>query len=305
MTLFIRRSLSSWGSALNPVRDPLRGRGMILTTLAVTLVSVACGGSAPPPETTEAVKDGAPRATKSSGGGAAVSQELGSIDQRAVEQTLAKLETKLETCHKQGRDRVEYLSGDMKVFLRIGQDGRVKYSYFTESTVGDRDTEKCILDLFGGAQWPKPQGGEAEVRNGFGWSAGGERQPAAWTADKVSNALEEDKDAKTALAKCKEGISGDFHVTAYVEPGDVDGEGLPASKGPSGGGKKSGAKGDKKAAGGLTSSQGQDRGGKFKSIGVAPPSKEGAEKIDCIVDALKPLSLPSPGSYAAKVSFSL
>ena len=46
-------------------------------------------------------------------------------------------------------------------------------------------------------------------------------------------------------------------------------------------------------------------GGKFKSLGVAAPNKEGAEKVDCLVDALKNLSLPSPGSYAAKVKFAL
>ena len=49
----------------------------------------------------------------------------------------------------------------------------------------------------------------------------------------------------------------------------------------------------------------KDQGGRFKAIGVATKSKEGAEKIDCIVEALKALELPSPGSYAAKVTFSL
>jgi hypothetical protein len=266
---------------------------------------IACGGSKPPPKTEETAKDETPKKNEG-GGGPSVAQELGSIDQRAVEQTFAKLETKLEGCHKQGRDRVEYLSGDMKVLLRIGQDGKVKYSYFDESTIGDRETEKCILDLFGATDWPKPQGGEAEVRNGFGWSAGGERQPTPWGAEKVSAALDDDKEAKSAIAKCKAGVSGDFRVTAYVEPGEVEGhhgsgKGAATStgKGPAkGGGKKGGKKGDKKGPG-----HGGEHGGKFKSLGVAPPGKEGADKVDCIVEALKGLSLPSPGSYAAKVTF--
>ena len=75
-------------------------------------------------------------------------QELGSIDERAVERKFDELQGKLEGCHKQGRSRVEYLAGDVKVFLRIGKDGRVKYSFFEESTLGDRETEKCLLDLF-------------------------------------------------------------------------------------------------------------------------------------------------------------
>ncbi len=259
--------------------------------------AVSCGGSAPPPKTEEAAKDPA-TSGEQGGNGASVSQELGSIDQRAVEQTFSKLEAKLETCHKQGRDRVEYLAGDMKVFLRIGQDGRVKYGFFDESTLGDRDTEKCILDLFAATDWPKPQGGEAEVRNGFGWPAGGERQPTPWGPEKVTGALDDDKEAKDALKKCKSGVSGDFRVTAYVEPGEVEGDhaGKAAATKPPAGKKKAPKKGEKNGA---------EHGGRFKSIGVVPPGKEGADKVDCIVDALKGVALPSPGSYAAKVTFPL
>jgi hypothetical protein len=252
-----------------------------------------------------------------------MSQELGSIDQRAVEQTFAKLQGKLESCHSQGRGRVEYLSGDVKVFLRIGQDGRVKYGWLDESTLGDRDTEKCLIDLFQATQWPKPQGGEAEVRNGFGWPAGSERQPTPWGPEKVTAALEDDKDSKKNVEKCKSGVSGDFRVTAYVEPGEVDGD---VAHDPKSDGKTAESKtGDGKTADGKGAGKGppkkdgkhdngkpndkkpapKEHGGKFKAIGVSPPNKEGAEKVDCVVEALKGLSLPSPGSYAAKVTFQL
>lgn len=274
--------------------------------LLVALGAPACGGSTPPPKTDEQ-----PRETpkKTAGGGPSVSQELGSIDQRAVEQTFDKLQSKLETCHSQGRSRVEYLSGDVKVFLRIGQDGRVRYGYFDESTLGDRETERCLLDLFGATGWPAPEGGEAEVRNAFGWPGGSERPPTPWGPEKVAGALEADKDVSAAVEKCKAGTPGEFRMTAYVEPGDVaavqhgSGAGAGRSNGAGhakGGGKKGSGKkaGDgKKAA--------VEHGGRFKSIGAAPPGKDGAEKVDCVIEALKPLSLPSPGSYAAKVTFSL
>ncbi len=297
------------------VRRWFSGALVTVAVGAAMLSGPGCGGSTPPPKTEDTAKEDPPKEDK--GSGASVSQELGSIDQRAVEQTFAKLEAKLESCHKQGRDRVEYLSGEMKVFLRVGQDGKVKYGYFDESTLGDRETEKCILDLFAATDWPKPQGGEAEVKNAFGWSAGSERQPTPWTPDKVSAALDEDKDAKKAVEKCKSGVTGDFRVTAYVEPGEVEshhgsgvGAGRSNGKGQAKGGgkKKGGKKSDKKGAAGagaVGAERGGAHGGKFKSIGVAPPNKEGAEKIDCIVDALKPLPLPSPGSYAAKVTFPL
>ncbi|MCW5836166.1 MAG: AgmX/PglI C-terminal domain-containing protein [Labilithrix sp.] len=265
----------------------------------VSLAAVACGGSTPPPKTEEPAREEPAREVPS--GGPTIEQELGSIDQRAVERKFDDLQSKLEVCHKQGRDRVEYLSGDVKVFMRVGKDGRVRYSWFEESTLGDRDTEKCILDLFAATDWPKPQGGEAEVRNGFGWPGGSERAPTPWGPEKIIGALDDDKDAKKGVEKCKSGVSGEFHVTAYVEPGEVEGE-QGGGKGPGKGGKNPG-KGGKQGAN--AAKAGGEHGGRFKAIGVAPPGKEAADKVDCIVDALKNLPLPSPGSYAAKVTFSL
>jgi hypothetical protein len=282
------------------------GAKRLLGAVALASVALACGGSTPPPKMEEAAKE-EPREAKPSGG-PTIEQELGSIDERAVEKKFNDLQTKLETCHKKGRDRVDYLAGDVKVFLRVGKDGRVRYSWFEESTIGDRDTEKCILELFGATDWPKPQGGEAEVRNGFGWPAGGERPPTSWGPEKVSGALEGDKDTKHAVGKCKTGVKGEFRVTAYVEPGEPEGaaDAKSAAKEPA---KKPAKKGDKPAkhpaAKGGKADASDDHGGRFKAIGVAPPGKEGAEKVDCIVDAIKNLSLPSPGSYAAKVTFSL
>ena len=47
------------------------------------------------------------------------------------------------------------------------------------------------------------------------------------------------------------------------------------------------------------------KGGKVVAAGVATSSKEGAEQVKCIVDAVQSMKMPSPGSYAAKVAFSL
>jgi hypothetical protein len=69
-----------------------------------------------------------------------------------------------------------------------------------------------------------------------------------------------------------------FKVTAYVQPGEP------------GTGKKH------KHAG---------PHGKVVAVGVASPNKEGDSKADCIVDAVKDWKMPSPGAYAAKVTFSL
>jgi hypothetical protein len=259
-----------------------------LLVAITTLVAVACG-SAPPPPPAQPKPESDDTAKRPSGPTPQVEQELGSIDQRAVERKFGALQGELEKCHQQGRDRVEYMSGDVKIFMRVGKDGKVRYSYFEESTIGDRDTEKCILDVLGRTTWPQPQGGEAEVRNGFGWGPGGERAPTQWGPEKVIGALDEAKDVKKDVQKCKAGTKGDFIVTAYVEHDDSPPDEKPAAK------PAANKKHGKKA--------GKDHGGKFKAIGIIPPNKDGADKVDCIVDALKPLKLPTPGSYAAKVTF--
>lgn len=247
--------------------------------LAVSLV--ACGGATPPPKTEEPQETVA----RPSGPAPVIQQELGSIDERAVMQTFNKLQNQLAQCQAKGRDRVEYLSGDVKVFLRIDGNGKVRYGYFEESSLGDRETEKCMLGAFQAAQWPKPIGGEAEVRNGFGFDPGGERAPTSWGPEKVMNALDDAKDVKKELDKCK--ASG-VRITGYVVHDEGQGGDEHHGK------KKNGAKKDDKK-----------HGGRFTAVGVSAPNKEAAEKLDCVVDALKDLRLPSPGSYAAKVSLTL
>jgi hypothetical protein len=41
------------------------------------------------------------------------------------------------------------------------------------------------------------------------------------------------------------------------------------------------------------------------SVGVTPPDDQGESAVDCLVEVLKHAKFPSPGSWPAKVSFSL
>lgn len=232
--------------------------------LALAVSSIACGSAPPPPVETPTTPE-TPTAQKPRGPKLEMQTELGEIDPAAVEATMQRTQPKLQECHRSGLKRVEYLSGDVKFFLRIGEDGRVKYGYFEESTMGDRDTEKCIMQALEAATWPKPKGGEAEVRKGFGFDAPGDvRAPTSWASDKLASALGK---AEEDVKRCREGASGSFKATAYVEP---DG-----------------------------------KHGKVQAVGIAFPNKDSDGKIECLVKAVKAMKLPSPGSYAAKVTFIL
>jgi len=236
-----------------------------LFALTMSFACVACGGAQKDAQSPDSETEATSQGSRPHGSGMQVSTELGVIDARAAEQTFRRLESKLHACYKAGLERVEYLAGDVKVFLRVGQDGTIRYGYFEESTLGDRESEKCMLRVLTQAAWPKPEGGEAEVRNTFGFDGPDDvRAPVDWSADRVTASLGKHADD---IQKCKEGVAGRFRATAYVAP---DG------------------------------SQ-----GKFTAIGLTPPSKEGIDKIDCLIDALKAVTPPSPGSYPAKVSFDL
>ena len=209
-----------------------------ITPIALVLLA-GCGSPKPPPvvpepDSTPPVQHG-PRMS--------VQGELGEIDQAATDKTFQGLQPALMQCYQQGQKRVEYLSGDVKFYLRVGADGSARWAFLEQTTLGDRGTERCMIDAIKGARWPQPSGGEAEVHKDLGF-------------DPPSN-----------VRKPKGGSSGSFRVTAYVEP--------------------------------------HGKGGKVQAVGVAPPTKDGEDKVDCIVDAVKKMKMPSPGSYAAKVSFAL
>jgi hypothetical protein len=184
------------------------------------------------------------------------------VDPADVKKAFAKLDAAFMDCQKRALDRVEVLSGAAKFFLRIGEDGSARYAYLEESELGDRETEKCILDAVRGASWPKPDGGEAEARYGMELPLQSTRPPNDWAQEKISSALAKQGNA---IDKCKAGAAGSFRATMYVGPG-----------------------------------------GKVLAAGVAASTRDGADKADCLAEALVKLKgLPSPGSWPAKVSFGL
>jgi hypothetical protein len=180
--------------------------------LALPLVLAACGGSEPPPEAPENAKQEtrhevkAPLRTRS---------ELGTVDPNAVQAAFHKLQDRFADCQSKGVDRVEVLSGNVKFFLRIGEDGTARWAYLEDgSDVGDRDTERCLLDVVMGARWPRPDGGDAEARYSIELPATG-RPASDWSADRIAAVLGKNGDA---IDRCKGGAGG-FHATMYVGPG--------------------------------------------------------------------------------------
>jgi hypothetical protein len=185
-----------------------------LALVAAALAATACGGEEPPPKAPEpANEEAAPAPAKPR---LKATSELGEVDPAEVTKSFQGLSGAFMDCQKRALDRVEVLSGGVKFFLRIGSDGSAKWSYFEESEVGDRDTEKCLLDVVRGARWPKPNGGDAEARYSMELPLQSTRPPNDWSPDKVAAALGKNGGA---IDRCKAGATGRFRATMYVGPG--------------------------------------------------------------------------------------
>jgi hypothetical protein len=156
------------------------------------------------------------------GSGIAASSEVGALDEEKVNRRFEAALRSLQQCVREGANRVEFLGGSVSFYLKVDQDGRLAHAHVEESTLGDRQTEKCMLDTLGRQRWPKPQGGEMGLaRKSFEFDPPRDvRPPTDWSSDRVESTLEKLGDR---IGDCKSGSSGRYSVTMYV---GTDGEPL-------------------------------------------------------------------------------
>jgi hypothetical protein len=219
----------------------------------------ACGGSEPPPKAPEPTAE--PEEDKPSN--VSMSAEIGGLNEDKVDRTFQSALSDFQRCIDDGAKRVEFLGGSVSFFVQINTHGKVDGAHLEKSTIGDRDTEKCMLDTLRSKRWPKPVGGQHGLaRKSFDFDPPNDvRAPTAWDGDRVSDGIAK---LSKKLSACKQGTSGSFEATLYV---GTDGSVMAAS--------------------------------------VTPPDEAGESNVDCLVSTLKGASLPSPGSWPAKVTFSL
>jgi hypothetical protein len=190
-----------------------------------------------------------------------MSGQLGSLDEGKVNETFATLVPRFGECLSQGSSRVEFIGGHVKFAIRIGLDGGAKWAYLSESTLGDRETERCMLNIAKSARWPIPEEGEGQAQRAFDFDPSPDvRDAVPWGADRISKAL---ASARAKLGQCAHRAPGKYHATVYVQT-----NGTPMA------------------------------------AGVAPPDERGESgPVDCMVDVIKAMRFPSPGSWPAKVTF--
>ncbi|HEY3233187.1 MAG TPA: AgmX/PglI C-terminal domain-containing protein [Polyangiaceae bacterium] len=226
--------------------------------------AAACGGSGAPAKDVNATP-GEQQQSEHLTRLPTLQSEVGALDPDQVDKAFSDAMPQLKRCFKEGAKRVEFISGSANFFVKVDGSGRIVHAHLEQSSLGDRETEKCMLGALGNRSWPKPQAGETGFfRKSLDFDSSGDtRPPAELSGDFVAKALEEG-DTPGRIRECKNGSSGRFNATMYV---DTDGHVLAA--------------------------------------GMAPPDEQGEAAVDCLVAALKNGTFPSPGSWPAKVTFGL
>jgi hypothetical protein len=185
---------------------------------AAALVSLlaACGGESEPEPARSEPTSGAERVAPREGG-MQVRGLMGTIPERKVHAALDPRLGQMQRCFLRGAQRVEFIGGGMEFYFRVGGDGRVEWIVPRASSVGDRATERCLLDVVRTVRFPSPQGGDAAE---IAWSfeidvAEDVRPPVSWDAAFVAPVLAEQRAALTDCGLAR----GALNVTAYVSPG--------------------------------------------------------------------------------------
>jgi len=227
-------------------------------TLALMLV-IGCGGDdegemAESTETTTGEE--APVAERDDG--VAITGLMGTIDADEVRMTIEPKLGRFMRCFSTRYQDIEILGGHIHMSFRVDIEGRVLWVFPNESSIGDRETERCLLETAKAIHFPRPHGGEAE----FGYPLDLDppedvRPPVSWAESSVADTVERNRGS---VAECGSG----FTVTAYVGPG-----------------------------------------GEVMAAGASTSELTNAENLDCVTDAVSQWEMPDPGSYPAKVSFSI
>lgn len=143
-----------------------------------------------------------------------VSGLRGTLSQPEIQNALEPKLPKLLRCVQQRLSTLEVLSGTITFAFQVATNGNVVAVSPSSSTLGDRDAERCMLEVAAGTRFPPPHGGDAE----FTWPLEVPLDPEVRPPVELPSELSRDAlgpQLEELSARCG---GGPVVVTAYVEP---------------------------------------------------------------------------------------
>ncbi len=187
--------------------------------LATSLLAAALGAAAcsapPPPPVEDPSNDGPAPTTKRVV--PTIESEVGALDQKKVAAVFEGAGESLKDCYARGVGRVAFMAGEIRLAVRVAEDGSAKHTFVKDSSLGDRVTESCMLRVLAKLSWPRPQGGkEGNADTTFTFDPGEEeRPPVEWTEARLGDAYNK---GKAGLARCRSSAgAGPMKATLYVD----------------------------------------------------------------------------------------
>lgn len=189
-----------------------------VSCLVCAAFAVACGSARAPVRETHESRAVAEHQAEPSGPEFDVQGTLGALDSDQVQNTVELQMDRFEQCFVVRMQAVPMIVGRIQMAVRLRTDGSVKWAYVKESTLGDRDTETCLLDVVRATAFRAPTGGEAEFSFPLEWP-GTERSARLlhWGAADLGPELA----GKVPEVASQCGLSGGVAVTGYVDGAGV------------------------------------------------------------------------------------
>lgn len=199
-------------------------RFVFVLPLALALVSLAvsaCGGEEKKADSPADVQIDDESYEEPSG--VQTSSEIGGLNQEAVDRAFEKSQRDILRCLHRGAKRLEFLGGEVNFFVKIDESGKLKKALLEQSTLGDRETELCMLGALEDKPWPKPVGGKTGLaRKSFSFDMPNDvRPPTIWDSASIEDTLH---DLSKEIGQCTSNENS-YTVTMYV---DTDGSVMAA-----------------------------------------------------------------------------
>lgn len=148
--------------------------------------------------------------------------DVGGLPEEAMESAFKSLGKDVERCIAKGYERLDSLGGHVKINLTITTKGEPLDVYVSESQLGDRETEQCIVDAARGRTWPRAVGGPGLASTAYDATPAKER--STFDEKKAAPAIEQ---VRAMTKRCRKGSAAEFTVTAYLKAdGRVQAAGL-------------------------------------------------------------------------------
>lgn len=142
---------------------------------------------------------------------ASFEQSVGALNEHDVERAFGKLQKAVSLCVASGATRVEAIGGSFELSLRIGPHGETASAHLSRSTLGDRETERCILQAAAAKTWPRPKGGVGEATHEYAIESS--VAVTEWTSGRLKPVMPQ---IHEKVAKCVMPLAGKWHATLYI-----------------------------------------------------------------------------------------